>query len=233
MTVLYLFILAHLLADFPLQTTGIYEWKYKSIWGSFFHSGVFITLSFILLFPYRVYFSFLILFFVLWLIHGFQDWLKAVYIEKYHRDNLWIFLLDQFCHIAVIIIGVSLTPFGKHFFYLMETASFKNFLLILIGYTFISFTGVILLAYIKKEIYATKEIYLPNEQEKWKEIFERVIYFTFFLLGGFFYIVFILVSAVFYFGQRKQKGYLFNFVFNITFSFLVSQIFLYYLGVKL
>ena len=97
-------ILAHLLADFPLQTNTIAINKSKSLRGLLVHVFVYVAATWALLgFQYRFWF----LVGCLGLSHFFVDSIKV----KGNPQSVPLFILDQAAHLAfILVIGSNIDP---------------------------------------------------------------------------------------------------------------------------
>lgn len=98
-----LLVLAHVLADFPLQFDGISRRKKNSFLYLLFHVLIYFAVSLVLTLPY-FNLRLLVYLLLLALIHGLLDMAK-IFLEKMVGEEnygLEIFLLDQGLHIAVI-----------------------------------------------------------------------------------------------------------------------------------
>ena len=109
-------ILAHFLADFPLQPNLIYKVKLRSFWGQALHAATFTICSIALCWPFLRIKALWILIVFLGTIHLLIDCLKIRYFntEKYRVGT---FLADQALHIATISVifltnlkGLSFSP---------------------------------------------------------------------------------------------------------------------------
>jgi hypothetical protein len=90
--------LAHLIADFPLQTNYLYERKRHSTTGLLAHSGIHALTAFLLTgLRWDLWYVWLFLL----LSHALTDWAKL----NYKAPKQWLgFLLDQLIHLAVMVI---------------------------------------------------------------------------------------------------------------------------------
>ncbi len=102
---LYRLLLAHFLADFPLQPNELYRFKSRSIWGSVLHGCVFGLLATAL--SARVFLPLWWIILLLTVSHILVDHAKVVFFLRKDRDNLLVFLLDQALHLAFIWLGAS------------------------------------------------------------------------------------------------------------------------------
>jgi len=128
--------------------------------------------------------------FFLWFVHAIQDWLKVLVFEKYHLDNTWVFLLDQFLHIG--FLGM-LFPFGLARLTAPEGLSKLVFLyndndviIYAIVFVAIGFGGGILISYIKNLFYGGRKVDLTSPK-KYIQAIERMLIAGLMLLKGYYY----------------------------------------------
>jgi hypothetical protein len=221
MFIFYRLLLAHVIADFPLQFTSIYRLKIKSLFGSFVHSGIFSLLAILLVWPYwnlGIIWEFI---FFLWLVHGIQDWLKVVVCENFRLDNIWIFLLDQSLHMG--FLGL-LFPFGLAKLTPAVAVSrlvslYNDNNIIIYGIVFISvgFGGGILISYIKNLFYETGKVDLIFPQ-KYIQVAERILIMGSVLLKGYYYLaipgIWIIHGVTF--KKRKKERSCFSSFFDLV-----------------
>lgn len=104
MTTFLALLLAHLLADFPLQTNRIFRLKIKGNLGLVLHVMIHIIMAALLL---RQPDQYLDLLFVLGLAHFMTDWIKI----RFSGNPQWPgFVLDQLAHLAAIVLIAWLWP---------------------------------------------------------------------------------------------------------------------------
>lgn len=96
---LYRLLLAHYIADFPLQTSKVYFLKISGLKGGIVHSiivavtaAVFLAPVFPKIWPYLVLHG---------VIHLLEDEIRVIIGRRFNIDNLWLFLLDQALHVFV------------------------------------------------------------------------------------------------------------------------------------
>lgn len=155
MILFYTILLAHLIADF-MQPAALVKWAKQSIAGLLVHTAFYLILSLIVLFGYGSYWW-------LWLtILGFShfglDRLKLWLNEKFSHLSLYVFLLDQILHVAVIAgvvvmaaLGVStLSPF------LRLISNYSTWLPAITGYVIVTFGASILVFEASKTISVSK-----------------------------------------------------------------------------
>ena len=109
-------ILAHFLADFPLQPDLIYKVKLRSFWGQTLHAVIFIICSIVLCWPFLRIKSLWILIVFLGTVHLLIDCLKIKYFNT-KKYKVGTFLADQTLHVATISVifltnlkGLSFSP---------------------------------------------------------------------------------------------------------------------------
>ncbi|MDD5259310.1 MAG: DUF3307 domain-containing protein [bacterium] len=209
MFVFWRLLLAHFIADFPIQTNKIYILKTKYPWGSFFHSGIFVISGALLLWPFweRADLWFFLLF--LFISHGFQDLLKIIYNRKNSRDTVWLFLLDQILHIAfistVFLLPLSLVIYTvdqSSWLYWYSQDKPVIYLTFLIG---IGFGGSILIPYVEKLVKHLPQVEIPP-QFKYYGILERILVITLVSAPGYWYIFTPVVFLVRYFSKEKYSA---------------------------
>jgi len=100
-------ILAHMVADFPLQTSPVFRWKTRSIWGVAFHAFLHFLINALLFAPVlaRAWPTFVVLF----LLHIVQDQSK-VKLGKENANTPFPFLMDQALHLFILAAAAFLPP---------------------------------------------------------------------------------------------------------------------------
>ena len=159
MFLFYRLLLAHIIADFPLQTNQIFKVKTNTEWGVLIHTLIVLIFSILFAFPYLEDPKVIIILLVIFLSHTVIDKLKMEYSKKTKNQSIRILLLDQALHIAIIaILTFSFTesyllsfPFNSVFLnYLIDIYNNDIFIVSLIGYIASVFFIPILLMYIKE-----------------------------------------------------------------------------------
>jgi hypothetical protein len=97
MNIFFTLILAHLIADFPLQTNGIFALKLKSKKGIALHVFIHLIVTGFLI---KEPFTHLPLFIILGVTHFLVDWLKLRFPTNRQAAG---FLLDQVLHLIVLV----------------------------------------------------------------------------------------------------------------------------------
>ncbi len=171
MFLLYRLLLAHIIADFPVQTNQIFKVKTNTEWGILIHTLIVLIFSILFAFPYLEDTKVIIIIIIVFLSHTVIDKLKMEYSKKTKNQSIRILLLDQALHIAIIaVLTFNFTesyllssPFNGGFLnYLIDIYNSDIFIISLIGYIASVFFIPILLMYIKEEG-------IPTNPEKLKE----------------------------------------------------------------
>lgn len=118
-------LIAHIIADFPLQAGIIYKWKTTSKLGLLVHTGIHIATMFILFKPPYTWWGALV---ILGALHYFIDWAK---LKWPIRPQLLGFILDQVWHVLSLIPIAILFPQMEP--RLPEDILLRNFLVVLIS----------------------------------------------------------------------------------------------------
>lgn len=133
--IIYILIIAHLLADFLFQSSAISERKRQERKGMFLHCSIYFIIFevlFFMLFQYKkVFFPALMITLFHFVITILKNKLEKIFKQK--KFQLLFFLLNQIIHIA-IIIGIYYIfnlENSTNYFY-EELQSYKNFKLIIL-----------------------------------------------------------------------------------------------------
>jgi len=162
MFLFYRLLLAHIIADFPLQTNQIFKVKTNTEWGVLIHTLIVLIFSIFFAFPYLENPKVIIILLVIFLSHTVIDKLKMEYSKKTKNQSksIRILLLDQALHIAIIaVLAFNFTesyllssPFNSAFLnYLIDIYNSDIFIVSLIGYIASVFFIPILLMHIREE----------------------------------------------------------------------------------
>lgn len=154
MIILWRLILAHLLADFTLQTNYIAGWKRRSMLGGVAHSAIFLVCSIVLCYEYlgaewftlgdlialNGWASLCVLSFL----HFVEDEWRVWAIKKLHsRDSFFFFIWDQFIHFALILV----------FFPRQITAPVENWVYLAILLILVTHFSTVFLYFLEKDIF--------------------------------------------------------------------------------
>ncbi len=135
-------ILAHFIADFPLQSSRLVKYKQNHLLGIFFHSSVHFIISLLLAFPFiqskKLWLSIAVIF----TIHSIIDQGKVAICKHTKFNAFIIYLADQLIHVAVVCltsicllgqVTVDTTSFWALFY---SDPSIVSFLLVLVLVTY-------------------------------------------------------------------------------------------------
>lgn len=205
-------ILAHLLADFPLQTQTLFELKKGSILGIIFHSGVCVLLVIVLAPHLLLVPQSLLLFFIS---HTFFDWLKIKITDKYPSlDNIVFFLLDQVFHLVIILIVANLWPVESIYSpFLVKCFSF---------YCIVGPASMVFMFYVKKLFYRYQLSEVISKRS-WYGALERSTIFTLIILPAPFY--FLIPFAL------MGRGWLFEEKMDTALDLVISTIIAMFSGI--
>ena len=176
MFLFYRLLLAHIIADFPLQTSQIFKIKMNTQWGVILHTLIVLIFSILFAFPYLENLRVIIIIIIIFATHTIIDKIKLDYSKKNDNQSLKIFLLDQFLHISIIAaltfnfekIYLLIFPFNNAFLnYLIHLYNNDIFIISLIGYIASVFFIPILLIFVKEE-YISYESKKLNQQKSSK-----------------------------------------------------------------
>ncbi len=160
MSLFYRLLLAHVIADFPLQTKQIFNVKMNTEWGVMLHTFIVLIFSILFTFPYLENLKVIAVLLIIFISHTIIDKLKLKYSKRTSTPSLKIFLIDQVLHISIIAIltfsfteKVLLTfPFNNVFLsYLIDLYNNDIFVISTLGYIASIFFIPILLIFIKEE----------------------------------------------------------------------------------
>lgn len=199
MNVFWLLILAHLIADFPLQSDKVYAIRLNCKWGFLLHIGIYFITNLIVSFPLLKFSAFWFAVLFLTATHLVEDWLKVALTKKTVQDSIFIFLIDQLIHLFLIWLASFVlfkipepeisNQFMANNFYNQKS------LLILIALVFSVFSGGILIYYIRKCIHQiktndfTSSVQFPKIKKRRMGYFERFVATCAIILGGWFLIL--------------------------------------------
>jgi len=191
MFIFYRLLLAHVIADFPLQFTRLYRFKIESRLGSFVHSGIFSLLAILLVWPYWNLARMWEFIFFLWMVHGIQDWLKVLVFEKYYLNNIWVFLLDQSLHVGFLgvlfLFGLGrLTP-PEILSKLISLYNDNGLVIYAIAFISCGFGGGIVVSYIKNLFYGKRKVDFTSPH-RYIQVMERMMIMSLMLLKGYYYL---------------------------------------------
>ena len=160
MHLFYRLLLAHIIADFPMQTDQIFKAKANTEWGVFVHTLIVLMFSLLFAFPYLEDPKVIIILLIIFLSHTLIDKLKMEYSKKVKNPSIRILLFDQFLHIIIIAVlalnfskrYILSSPFDSLFLsYLIDIYNNDIFMISFTGYVASVFLIPILLLHIREE----------------------------------------------------------------------------------
>ena len=99
------FILSHLVADYPTQSSKLVKYKYKSFLGILLHTFIHLAIILILVFPFMHLYRVCIGAVIIFATHLFIDYSKITIEKKYPKINKFlIYVSDQAAHMIVILL---------------------------------------------------------------------------------------------------------------------------------
>ena len=185
----WILILAHEIADFPLQFDTIYRLKRTSRWGVIPHILICTAVNIIILAPflYVVKVWYVILF--LSIVHFLLDKSKVSIFSKVTGDNFLNFIIDQLLHIISIwlaawwlALNVDFYGFGLPEFYYRTPFIIASSVLI-----FAMFGGTPIVYYATRFWHLKmkdKSVSYPSGKERLPGLFERGIATLAIIMGG-------------------------------------------------
>jgi len=229
MIIFYQLLLAHLIADFPLQFNEIFKLKVKSKWGMLLHSAMIGIIAVVFLLPYI---------FSIWMwtgiiiligFHFIIDYTRVIFTRKTNLDNLGMFLLDQFLHLMVIcLITLILILIPAHKIELDKSISgvLENKVLILTvsGFLAAGYFGAILIHYLKKMF--MKSYTSQALSTKRYGIIERLVVMALILMPGllFLFIPTVLITRMAISKVKEEEYGLFDTIVSTTIAVIFGLI---------
>jgi len=222
-------LLAHFIADFPLQVSSIYGLKLQKTWGAFLHSAIVAAVCVLLCLPFLGISKIWVIILWIWLLHGLQDWAKVTYCEKTRKDNLWIFMLDQLLHMGLIsivfLIGelnhVTLPEQGNSV--IAGIYCNDRLVILLMGYIFLCYGGLFMNLYVREDFFKMGRLEIPAWREKYLGMLERALLGTAVILEGVWLILLPAYWLILYLsGKLKEKKQVIGVSVNMVISVLVG-----------
>lgn len=212
MNIFWLLILAHLIADFPLQSDKVFALKLKYKWGLFPHIFIHFITSLLVALPYLKYRNFWIAIFCLVGAHFLLDWLKLIATKKIIRDSLLIFLLDQLLHVFFIwlacfrLFDIPSPEINNPF--LINYYLNNKIIFVLAGFIFSVFGGDVLIYYLRKIFfhYADQKVIPSKIRKRVIGYAERFLATLGAILGGWFLILIPIVFIPRFVVHRKTEN---------------------------
>ncbi len=202
----YRLLLAHMLGEFPLQTTKISEFKQRKFVGIIFHSVIYTLIILIFSLPcIAKFWPFII---IIGVTHILIEQARVSVIRYLKKDNLWIFLIKQILHIVVIYstlltgnvknysplepyslpetITLSFESFGRLFLY---TYYDDKTIIYYAGFCFSIFVTSFIIYYLEKLILPKEEQLLIGSYRELIGFIERGMITAFAIKGWILYII--------------------------------------------
>jgi len=235
MYIFWLLILAHFIADFPLQSDKIFALKSKYSWGVLPHIFISFLTNLIIAFPYIDFKNFWFALLFLAVIHFLLDWMKIVFIQKWLGDSLFTFVLDQVLHLLSIwiccyyLFNIPIPDVENR--YILTYYLNKKIILTLAGLVFSIFGGGVLIYYIRKMIHQVKinesgnQVLFPNANKRRIGYFERFFSTSATILGGWFLILapFAFLPRFIFMGKAEEReSLLINFIAGLVISISIG-----------
>jgi Protein of unknown function (DUF3307) len=239
-TLLLRLLIAHLIADFPLQSEKAIAQRRQRKWKSgwlYIHASLYALL--LLLFSLQ-WQQFYWLFPILFISHLIIDGIKS-----HAHDTLMYFIFDQLAHISVLVIlCIILQPLDNTQFisirnFITTVLNSQQILSITIGYLLILWPSGYLLSYILKLFQAE----LTHQQNRglvnaglWIGYLERFLVYSFMITGHIQAIGFLLTAkSIFRFGEvkdpqnRKEAEYILigtflSFALTMTIGYIITRV---------
>jgi len=234
MEIFWRLFLAHLLADFTLQTNTVNNLKRKGWPGMFLYVGTHIFVSIILIYNflfqswYKLFgieFKGWFILFIMSVIHFFIDELRIYLINKVKvPDNTLNFLADQFAHFYFIFILSPINSFKSGIF--IE----EKWVIIVSCLVIISHVTTIFIYFVEQDL---NKLQFPSFDQKYFMIIERIVMWAFFITQGYWWIPFLIlwIIQLVYIKTRKiidisNTNLYISIIFSILFG-LISRFFYY------
>jgi hypothetical protein len=137
-------LLAHVIADFPLQTDAVFRLKTKYSWGVLPHVLICTVINILALYPYLNNGNVWGAIVALGIIHIILDRTKISVSEKIARDNFFQFFLDQVLHVLSIwVVAAWLSQsVDKSNYDVNGIFANRELIIQLTAYIFAAFAGV-------------------------------------------------------------------------------------------
>jgi len=192
MPTLYL-LLAHGISDFLLQPQKLVKWKHDTYKGLILHSFIHFVVGLMIFLPYMPNFKVVGALFGVSVAHIGIDMMK-IYFEE-HKDRtknyLFLFLVDQFAHLVVILfVGFLLTGEFVHYRladgflgFIMQIYNHAALPIGLILIIMATYAYEIFIYQCQRDVHE-KAKFNPNRSQMLKRLIITSIIFTLFLIFG-------------------------------------------------
>lgn len=153
------FFLAHFLADYPLQSTRLVQFKTQHFLGVFIHGLIHLLVMLILLYPILYEPKVWVAIGVVYVTHNMIDQMKVRVDKKEPEHHRFFYFLDQYLHWSVLILAAcfidDVTPHlsGMWLDFYGNTSLFLYFLVLVLSTYFYDVTRYFLTAKLGVEPY--------------------------------------------------------------------------------
>lgn len=218
-------LLAHIIADFPLQTNSIYNWKEKSKLGILLHVSIHFLTSYFILYKF-LNLKLLGVITLITIIHFSQDWIKLYLQNKFEIFNrISAFILDQILHFCVIfLVFYALAPvmFGFISPFLKPLSYNDNIGLLFAVSILSSFGGCVAIYFIDKSILKRKLVY----KKELSGLLERFLIpiVIFFKMNIIYLISIIVLRGLYYYLYNNKKEFKIIRTINLVLSPIIALI---------
>lgn len=204
MNFFYLLLLAHVLADFPLQTDTVFRLKQKSMMGVLLHAGIFSAVALIIFFPFLSQAAAWIAILALTLLHIVIDRAKVFLSLRKATDNFIYFAVDQVLHVVTIWIAgdwlgrtiMAAAPSVPPFYYN------NRLVLILNALVLAAFAGSLVIFYVEKSLlhrtHPDRHLLFPKQRDRWPGVITRLLGTLGLILGQAYVLLILLVPVTGY-----------------------------------
>ncbi|MDZ7331666.1 MAG: DUF3307 domain-containing protein [candidate division KSB1 bacterium] len=234
MNLFWLLLLAHFIADFPLQSDKIFALKSKYKWGLLPHIFISLITNIIIAFPFLEFANFRLAILFLFGIHFILDWMKLVLTRNVLNDSVFVFLVDQILHIFFIWLTCY------HLFHIPSPQIANRFvadyylnrkvIITLTGLVVSMFGGGVIIYYVKKFIHqltqptAEQSIIFPNANKRRIGYIERFFSTLGMIFGGwfFFLIPVAFIPRLILHGRASRQLLMINLIASLSISMAIG-----------
>ncbi|MBU3955778.1 DUF3307 domain-containing protein [bacterium] len=219
-------LLAHAIADFPLQFDGIFAWKKRSYNGCLVHSLIHAAVTVCFFLGSLKSFSFWVYIILLIAVHSVQDYIKVNLWKNPEDDKISYFLIDQLLHVIFICAALLFSFSSSAAYYgsllpadwliLYNDAAFIN---VISAAVLAGWGGVVLLYYMDKSVYKV-EIDALNRFERSYGVIERALVVILIMKGGLYYLLIPCLFLLRLSGMKKQP--LYRGILSLVFSSVIG-----------
>ncbi|MDP8218103.1 MAG: DUF3307 domain-containing protein [Candidatus Theseobacter exili] len=209
------FLLAHFIADFPLQTDFVYRSKRMNKWGGLLHGTILALCMAALSFPFWDYFQLWAFIAFVCGTHIILDWKKnSIKDESKVFKSLMLFIFDQIFHITIISLVfltplTSITPLPSSNSPALFSIYFDNVIISqAIVFVVVVFGGMLAIYFCEQKIFPIKpRKQLLQSPEKTYGIVERSLFFIILCKGGLALLLIpaLVVLRIFYISRELKK----------------------------